>query len=604
MAKSFKDAILAIKGAVPLEDFISKRGVELKEQGEGYIALCPFHTEKTPSFRVNSSYQTYKCFGCGKGGDIISYVMDEENCDFIEAIKILASEFSIKIEYSDSSNELETVSIDRETARRILKDTTSFFYKNFKSLPEYHPAKKEITNRGLKYEGPNVPFYGYCPGGNALITFLLNKGYTEKELKELNIAHINNETGKIFDMWPERLMFVITDTMGNPIGFSGRKIYENSYGGKYINSKDSFMFNKSKALYNYSLAKKRKPKDCEEIFILEGQFDVAAMIAEGLYNSVAASGTAFTEYHSKLVSRLAERNVFIFDGDEAGFKAAVRAYVSLKSIQKNSYAVAMPDGIDPCDYRKNNGDGSLKSYIEENKTPLIDFIIDGILKKYKNLKKDIIERNSFYKEISSIYKDSLQKEHITLFISLKINTDENLVRKEIESYIKTSKNSSSNSINSSSKDKEKTIDNIFSSEKDEEDYSRFINEMKKDKYLFSSAKALSYFIYNHKELDLNKLDNLLHQEVIDIYEQSKNLLLKNKAVYPELFSEYRKASLILSPRFRPKPSNSKVYSSKILEILEYEKKEKEINSKRALLYSKIRNSETVNEAIEALRNYG
>lgn len=371
---SFKNLVLEVKRSYDIVDYIQASGVSLKRSGGGrWKGLCPFHNEKTPSFIVDENFQNFRCFGCGAHGDLVSYVESTENLDFMEALRSLAESKGIEVTLSD-----EDSTVDWRALKSIVKDTANFFYREFRKLPEDHPAVQQIVSRGLPVNGPIM--YGYAPSGNALHSFLSSQNYSDDLIVQAGVCRRNEKTSRIFDFWQSRLMFFVTDIIGKPVGFSGRKLFETDTMGKYVNSPDTPLFNKSASLFNITNAKKKAAAD-RTVFVTEGQFDVAAMVSAGLENTVASLGTAFTEQQGLICRRLVSeggRIVFCFDGDSAGVNAAAKVFKNIPAIHGQAYVVILPDGLDPCDFRNRNGDEALKDYVEKNQKTMIDFMLDSL----------------------------------------------------------------------------------------------------------------------------------------------------------------------------------------------------------------------------------
>ena len=370
---SFKDAVAQVKRAYDIADYIQQSGVSLKRSGAGKsVGLCPFHSEKTPSFSVDENFQNFRCFGCGANGDLLGYVQRSENLDFIEALRKLADDKGIELSFDNSES-----SIDYRSLRSCLKDTANFFYSEFKKLPKEHEAIKEIVDRKLSTK---AMLYGYAPSGNALYKHLSEKGYSDDLIVQAGICAKSEKHNRVFDFWQSRLMFYVTDITGKPIGFSGRKLFDTATRGKYVNSPDTPLFDKSSSLYNIQNAKK-KAFDEKIVYVTEGQFDVAAFVESGMENTVASLGTAFTEKQGLICRRLVTeegRIVFCFDGDKAGIDAAIKVFSHIPSIHSQSYVVNFPDAQDPCDFRKENGSDELYEYVKNNQKPMVEFILDVI----------------------------------------------------------------------------------------------------------------------------------------------------------------------------------------------------------------------------------
>lgn len=368
-----KQAVAQIKAAYLISDYIRNSGVKLTASGPGkWKGLCPFHGEKTPSFTVSDHFSNFHCFGCGVGGDIIKYAMDTEHLEFMDVVKKLAEDKGIELNLEkDEKNS----GVDYRSLRECLKESANFFAREYRRLPADHKARLQVTDRGLSEKGM---IYGYAPEKRtALYEHLKAKGFSHEVMTQAGVVTHWESNDKYSDFWSGRLMFVITDITGKPIGFSGRKLFDDDKRGKFVNSSAGPLFDKSSALFNVQNAKK-PASEAKEVYIAEGQFDVAAFIEAGAPNVVASSGTAFTPQQGGILQRLVGETgklVFAFDGDAAGQKAAVTVFKNVPSIHGNSWVVQFPEGKDPCDFRLENGNESFQEHIAK-RIPLVEFVLD------------------------------------------------------------------------------------------------------------------------------------------------------------------------------------------------------------------------------------
>lgn len=379
MAKDFKASVVEVKTAYDIVDYISASGVHLKRNGNMWKGLCPFHNEKTPSFTVNDNYQTYRCFGCGENGDILKYVMASENLEFVDALHKLADDKNIVLEFEgDNENR-----IDYKSLKACLLEAATFFALSFRKLDASHPAKLQVTQRGLSL-GKKMA-YGYAPEGrNVLYKHLKDRGYSDETILGAGVCGYSEAKDYYYDFWQGRLMFVICDITGKPIGFSGRKLFETDTRGKYVNSSEGPVFDKSSALFHINKAKDVASKS-GLMYVTEGQFDVAAFVEADMPNVVASSGTAFTMKQAMIIRRLVTergRIVFAFDGDTAGVAAAMKVFKNVQLIHDQAYVVRFPDGQDPSDYRLEHGNDGLREFVENNAVPMIEFILDSVAGDY------------------------------------------------------------------------------------------------------------------------------------------------------------------------------------------------------------------------------
>ena len=335
-----------IKSKLDIVDVMRKDGLELKLEGhERYSCLCPFHNEKTPSFKVDGIYQSYKCFGCGESGDVISYYAKTHAIDDKTAIVILAEKLNIKVD-NKYNNDFE-----KQKRYLLIAEELEKFYKNeFAKLDNTHLAKQQILKRKLNIQGYE-DYFGYAPNNNDMITYMLGKKFNIDELKELGfISDKGNPQLK------NRLVFFIRNYMGKTIGFSGRSLENNPDGYKYVNSKASQLYDKSSTFYGIEKAKK-SIQQLKTVYIVEGQFDVIAMHQKEYLNTIAISGTSFTNKHIEILDRLIGEEgkiILCLDGDSAGFNAMLKIFQSAKILQNKLYSVILPNKQDPCEYLENN----------------------------------------------------------------------------------------------------------------------------------------------------------------------------------------------------------------------------------------------------------
>lgn len=380
MAKrSIRELIGEIKSSQDIVDYIQGAGVALKGSSAGkFKGLCPFHGEKTPSFTVDSNFQNYKCWGCGVSGDIVNFVEEYENLTFIDSVKRLAEVAGIEYDLEDTKP-----GFDYRAIRECVEATHNFFTKQFAKLPEDHIAKRDVLKgRGLPLDSMD---YGYAPEGRVnLYKHLKEKGFSDEIMLQAGVVSQWKDSGKISDFWSGRLMFTMRDATGKAVGFSGRKLFESDKRGKYVNSPDGPIFDKSALLFHQSEAK-QEAKKSGVLYVAEGQFDVTAIAAAGLLNVVASSGTAFARKQVLMCSRMvgeAGKIVFCFDGDGPGQAAAYKIFGLAEELQSQCYVVSLPDDQDPCDFRKNNGSEALKQELEGSAVPIVEFVLNVIAGRY------------------------------------------------------------------------------------------------------------------------------------------------------------------------------------------------------------------------------
>lgn len=379
-------------GLIPdniIDELLSKADIEsvvgryvlLKRQGGNLWGLCPFHSEKTPSFSVNPSKNIYKCFGCGKGGNAISFIMEIEHLNYPEAIRHLGGLYGVDIpETGYSGNDIHKE--EKNRVYDILKEAAKFYYKSFYDADIGKPAREYAVKRGLSKQTMDNFGIGYSPmSWNALYDVLKEKGYKDEELLKSGIFAVSPKTHKPYDLFRGRLMFPIFDSFGKIIAFGGRALGDEK--PKYINSPDSLVYNKQNHLYAMNFARKEQSK---QLIVVEGYMDAIAMHAAGFKNTVAALGTSFTDSQLKLCARYAEEVVFFFDADNAGQKAALRAISMMMEYLKKLTGInirikiaKVPDGKDPDEFIKVNGADKFKDVVRNAL-----YVEDYLLERAKN----------------------------------------------------------------------------------------------------------------------------------------------------------------------------------------------------------------------------
>ena len=350
------EIIEEIKYKNDIETAISQY-VILKRRGKNLVGLCPFHSEKTPSFTVYPENGSFYCFGCGVGGDVITFTGLIENLDYIESVKKLAEQSGITLPqdgYDDSMQKLKNRIYD------INRETAKFFY-NFLMSESGKWGLDYLTGRGLTLKTIKQFGLGAAPDSwDALINHLKNCGYTINEMVAANVVG-KSQRGTYYDRFRKRVMFPIINIRGNVVGFSGRIMPgDDKAGGKYVNTSDTPVYKKSENLFGINYAK----NNCsEQIILVEGNMDVISLHQAGINNAVAPLGTAFTPEQANLISRYTKEIVLMLDADAAGQKAIQRASQMLQKSGLNVKVVTIPDGKDPDEFIKKNGVDRFKALL-------------------------------------------------------------------------------------------------------------------------------------------------------------------------------------------------------------------------------------------------
>lgn len=352
-----EDIINEIKYRNDIETAVSQY-VNLKRRGKNLVGLCPFHSEKTPSFTVYPENGSFYCFGCGVGGDVFTFTGLIENLDYMESIKLLAERSGISLPqdgYDDSMQRLKKKIYD------INRDTARFFH-SFLMSPGGKWALDYLTGRGLTVKTIKHFGLGAAPDSwDALIHHLKEKGYTESDMLAANVIG-KSERGGIYDRFRKRVMFPIINIRGNIVAFSGRAMPgEDKQGGKYVNTADTPVYKKSENLFGINFA---KSVCSERVILVEGNMDVISLHQAGFENTVAPLGTAFTTEQANLLSRYTKEIVLMLDADAAGQKAVRRASGLLENTGLSVRVVVIPDGKDPDEYIKKNGKERFAALLE------------------------------------------------------------------------------------------------------------------------------------------------------------------------------------------------------------------------------------------------
>lgn len=331
------------------------QSVALKRRGRLYTGLCPFHNEKTPSFTVYADTRSYYCFGCGAGGDVISFVMAHENLDYIEAVRWLANRAGMQLpDDTDDSGYTQ-----RKRNFEMNKLAARFFFDTL-NADEGRNARAYLRQRKLSDSTIKRFGIGYAPSGwNGLRDHLRAKGYKDDEMVDAGLCSRNDRSNSVYDFFRERVMFPIFDLRGNVIAFSGRTIVNDNR--KYINTRDTAVFKKSRAIFAMQIAKNT---DTRRIILCEGQMDVIALHAAGFDNAVAACGTALTDEQVRMISQYADEVVLAYDGDGAGQKAARRAIDLFKNTNLNVKVLAIEGAKDPDEYIKAFGADKFRELLD------------------------------------------------------------------------------------------------------------------------------------------------------------------------------------------------------------------------------------------------
>ncbi|MFF9348240.1 DNA primase [Streptomyces sp. NPDC014734] len=377
------DDVKAVRDAVPIDAVVSEY-LQLRNAGGGNLkGLCPFHDEKSPSFQVSPSKGLFHCFGCQEGGDTIAFVMKIDHLSFSETVERLAAKAGITLRYEEGGYNPSHQRGERIRLVEAHKAAAQFYAEQLDG-PEAEIGRKFLAERGFDQAAAAHFGIGYSPvGWDHLTRYLRGKGFSDKELITSGLSQ-DGRRGPI-DRFRGRLMWPISDTSGDIVGFGARKLRDDDNGPKYLNTPETAIYKKSQVLYGIDLAKKEIAKASRAV-VVEGYTDVMACHLAGITTAIATCGTAFGGDHIKILRRLlmdngSARVIFTFDGDAAGQKAALRAFEDDQKFAAETYIAIAPDNMDPCDLRLARGDEAVRDLVEP-RTPLFEFALRQIVGRY------------------------------------------------------------------------------------------------------------------------------------------------------------------------------------------------------------------------------
>ncbi|MCU1589627.1 MAG: primase [Frankiales bacterium] len=386
MAGRIRDEdVVLVRERAPIADVIGE-SVQLRSAGGGRLkGLCPFHDEKTPSFNVNPALNMFHCFGCGQSGDVITFVRENDHLSFVEAVEHLAGRYGVQLQYEQGGSATGRNTGQRTRLVEAHRLAQEFFVEHLAG-EEAVIGRSFLAERGFDQAAAEQFGVGYAPNGwDHLIVHLRGKGFSGEELLTAGLAS-EGKRGPI-DRFRGRLTWPIRDITGDIIGFGARRLHESDNGPKYLNSPETPIYKKSHVLYGVDAAKKEIARRRQAV-VVEGYTDVMAMHLAGVPTAVATCGTAFGADHIQVIRRLLMDQdefrgevIFTFDGDDAGQKAALKAFGDEQKFVAQTYVAISPDGMDPCDLRLAKGDVAVRDVVA-SRVPLVEFAIKSMLAKY------------------------------------------------------------------------------------------------------------------------------------------------------------------------------------------------------------------------------
>lgn len=420
-----------LKDANRIDDIMSDY-VQIKRAGSVSKCLCPFHSEKTASCTIYSDTQSFYCFGCGAGGDVITFIMKIENLDYIEAVKLLAERSGIPLP-EDSARGDDTVR-KKQRLYEMNREAARFFFNNLRST-NGKVGLKYLIDRGLKPE--TIQKYGLGFAENkwtGLKDHMLSKGFYENELVEASLLG-RSQSGRTYDFFKNRVMFPFFDLRGNVIAFGGRTL-DSEDNRKYLNSRETLVFKKNKTLFSLNFAKESAVKE-QRLLLCEGNMDVISMNQAGFENTVATCGTAITPEHARLMSQYCKEVVICYDSDEAGQKASKKAIDLLSEVGLHTKIIKMEGAKDPDEYIKKFGATRFKLLVDNS-----DNAVAFELNKAKtglDIENNDIDRIEYLKKcydiLSEIDSETEREVHVQRFCE-NMNISKEIVYREIDARIK------------------------------------------------------------------------------------------------------------------------------------------------------------------------
>ena len=372
-------------------DEVVSQHVTLRSAGSGSLkGLCPFHDEKSPSFHVTPSRGFYHCFGCGEGGDVLTFMQKVEGLSFAESVERLAGRYGVQLRYTDERG--AGAGPRRESGQRARlveahRLAAEFYANQLSDSPDAAPGRRFLDERGFDKAAADTFGVGYAPrGGDALLDHLRGKGFRDEELSSAGLVA---QSGRApYDRFRGRLVWPIRDVSGDVVGFGARRLYDDDrVEAKYLNTPDTPIYKKGQALYGVDLARREIARRSQAV-VVEGYTDVMACHLAGVPTAIATCGTAFGEDHARLLRRLLLDHdefrgevIFTFDGDEAGQRAALKAFEGDEQFVSQTYVAVEPDGLDPCELRVRHGDAAVRELVAR-RVPLYRFVLTNVLSRF------------------------------------------------------------------------------------------------------------------------------------------------------------------------------------------------------------------------------
>jgi len=424
-----EEKLTEIRNTANISDIISER-VVLKKAGKDLVGLCPFHSEKTPSFTVSPAKQIFHCFGCGAGGNVFSFLMKYDGIGFVEAVQSLARRYGIQLPSSEMTPAQKKIVSERDRLFDLNKQIMMFYKEQLSDRSIGKTGREYLEKRGFNQEIIDQFSLGFAPDGwDSLIGFF-RKIKTSQALAEKTGLIIPKKNKGFYDRFRNRIMFPIYDVTNQIIGFGGRVLDDSK--PKYLNSPETIIYNKSRSLYGVQAAKE-KARETGHIYIVEGYFDLLALQQHGIKNSVATLGTSLTPDHVRMLKRgFAQKSFLVFDSDDAGLKAAHRSISIFMNEGMDAAVIVLPKGYDPDSYIFKNGrDAFLQA--SEKAFSMMEFLVETAVKIHGLSMEGKVRIISDLKEPLSQINDAVAKSIYIKYLAERLNIDETAIFEKIKS---------------------------------------------------------------------------------------------------------------------------------------------------------------------------
>ncbi len=449
-----QNVIEDVRNSVDIVDVVSSY-VSITQSGSNFFGLCPFHSEKTPSFSVSRNKQIFHCFGCGASGNVFTFMMQIDKLDFVESVQAIAERSGYNLPTTSSSGDSRSIEIKKDLLE--IHKKVARFYHDLLLSSKGKFAKDYLDNRQVSDNMIKKFGLGYCGDNrNSVFEFLMEEGYdVDLAVKSGLVIKGNNNT--YFDRFQKRLMFPIFDAQNRVVAFGGRSLSDSKKEAKYLNSPETLIFDKSKNLYGINFSKNTRDN---RLILVEGYMDVISLFQYGFTNAIATLGTSFNENHARNIRKYSTNVSLLFDGDEAGVKASLRAIPVLIKHGINVKVVSLDGAKDPDEFLKNNGEVAFKKMLD-NSDNYIDFLIKTEKAKYDlNNISDKIDFTLVVAKIISNLTNEVEKDAYIKSVALMTDIDEDAIKADVNklSTDKVEPVLVKKAYNSTSKEKKSVLD--------------------------------------------------------------------------------------------------------------------------------------------------